>query len=136
MSEIITREPVTVRRPEKGTRPGLFYKGATQSTLDPLAARRPDGGLFAWATQGGEHDPGHVPGGHPGRPNSSAEALLSYDVGHHAPWGWRVSLYTWTKSLAARRPARPAAAHPGRPADLGSSRPGGQRPAWRWPSSA
>ncbi len=52
-------------------------------------------------TQGGEHDPGHVTGGHPGRAGSSAEALLSYDVGHHAPWGWRVSLYTWTKGVAA-----------------------------------
>ena len=101
VAEIINTEPVTVRRPEKGTRPGVFYKGAHQATLDPLAARRPDGGLFAWATQGGEHDPGHVAAGHPGRPNSSAEALLSYDVGHHAPWGWRVSLYTWSKSVAA-----------------------------------
>jgi Fe-S-cluster-containing dehydrogenase component len=97
-AEIVNREPVTVRRPEKGTRPGLFYKGAHQATLDPLAARRPDGGLFAWATQG---DLGHVAGGHPGAPGSSAEALLCYDVGHHAPWGWRVSLYTWTKGLAA-----------------------------------
>jgi Fe-S-cluster-containing dehydrogenase component len=101
VAEIVQREAVTVRRPEKGTRPRLFYKGVHQATLDPLAARRPDGGLFAWATQGGEHDPGHVVGGHPGRPGSSAEALLSYDVPHHIPWGWRVSLYTWTKGLAA-----------------------------------
>jgi Fe-S-cluster-containing dehydrogenase component len=101
VAQIVQREAVTVRRPEKGTRPGLFYKGAHQATLDPLAARRPDGGLYAWATQGGEHDPGHMPGGHPGQPGSSAEALLSYDIGHHAPWGWRVSLYTWTKGLAA-----------------------------------
>jgi hypothetical protein len=100
-AQIVNREPVAVRKPEKGTRPGLFYKGAHQATLDPLAARRPDGGLFAWATQGGEHDPGHVSGGHPGGGNSSAEALLSYDIGHHAPWGWRVSLYTWTKGVAA-----------------------------------
>ncbi|HTT55133.1 MAG TPA: 4Fe-4S dicluster domain-containing protein [Streptosporangiaceae bacterium] len=96
---LIRREPVAVRRPEKGTRPGVFYKGAHQATLDPLAARRPASGLLAWATQGGEREP--VPAGHPGRPGSSAEALLSYDIGHHAPWGWRVSLYTWTKSLAA-----------------------------------
>jgi ferredoxin len=101
VAEIVNREPVAVRRPEKGTRPGLFYKGASQATLDPLAARRPDGGLYAWATQADERDPGNVPAGHPGRPNSSAEALLSYDIGHHAPWGWRVSLYTWTKGLAA-----------------------------------
>ena len=26
---------------------------------------------------------------------------MSYDVPHHAPWGWRVSLYTWTKGIAA-----------------------------------
>ena len=51
--------------------------------------------------------------GHPGRrgpgmsrrpsrpPNSSAAALLSYDIPHFAPWGWRVSLYTWTKGIAA-----------------------------------
>ncbi len=101
VAALVQRGPVTVRRPEKGTRPGVFYKGAHQATLDPLSARRPDGGLLAWATQGGEDDPGHVPGGHPGRPGSSAEALLSYDIGHHAPWGWRVSLYTWTKGLAA-----------------------------------
>src|SRR6185369_8364829 len=33
--------------------------------------------------------------------NTSAAALLAYDVAHHAPWDWRVSLYTWTKGIAA-----------------------------------
>ena len=105
VSRIVQREPVAVRRPEKETRPGLYYKGAHQATLDPLAARRPTGGLFAWATQGADPGPKalsqHVVSGHPNHPNSSAAALLSYDVPHHAPWGWRVSLYTWTKGLAA-----------------------------------
>lgn len=101
VARTIRREPVTVRRPEKETRPGLFYKGAHQSTLDPLAARRPDGGLFAWATQGDAGDSQLVTSGHPTHHNSSAAALLSYDVPHHAPWGWRVSLYTWTKGIAA-----------------------------------
>jgi len=27
--------------------------------------------------------------------------LLSYDVAHSIPWDWRVSLYTWTKGIAA-----------------------------------
>ncbi len=100
VARVIEREAVQVRRPEKETRPGVFYKGASQATLDPLAARRPDGGLFAWATQG-PPGPQLVVSGHPGRPTSSAAALLSYDVPHQAPWGWRVSLYTWTKSIAA-----------------------------------
>ena len=101
VATIVGREPVTVRRPEKQTRPGLFYKGAHQSTLDPLAARRPDGGLYAWATQGDRSDPQLVTAGHPSHHNSSAAALVSYDVPHLAPWGWRVSLYTWTKGIAA-----------------------------------
>jgi formate-dependent nitrite reductase membrane component NrfD/ferredoxin len=100
VARIAQREAVTVRRPEKETRPKLFYKGAHQATLDPLAARRPDAGLFMWSEQPRGAD--LVPSGHPAeRATSSAEALLSYDVAHRIPWDWRVSLYTWTKSLAA-----------------------------------
>jgi Fe-S-cluster-containing dehydrogenase component/formate-dependent nitrite reductase membrane component NrfD len=102
VSKIINRDVVAVRRPEKETQPGLFYKGAHYATLDPIAAERPTGDLYAWATQGAAlRDPQHVASGHPGYANSSAAALLSYDIPHHAPWGWRVSLYTWTKGIAA-----------------------------------
>ena len=100
VAQLVQRRPVQVRRPEKETGPGVFYLGAHQATLDPLAAARPDGGLYAWSTQGSP-DPQLVPSGYPGQPTSSAAALLSYDIPHHAPWGWRVSLYTWTKSIAA-----------------------------------
>jgi len=100
VAKIVARQPVQVRRPEKETGPAVHYLGAHQATLDPLAARRPDGGLFAWATQGAP-GPQRVTAGHPGQPTSSAAALLSYDIPHLAPWDWRVSLYTWTKSIAA-----------------------------------
>jgi Fe-S-cluster-containing dehydrogenase component/formate-dependent nitrite reductase membrane component NrfD len=96
---IVGREPVAVRRPEKGTRPKLFYRGATQATLDPLAARRPAGGTFAWSEV--QDGAGSVVPGHPGPGNSSAAALLSYDIGHRVPWDWRVSLYTWAKGISA-----------------------------------
>ena len=92
-AQLISSEPVQVRRPEKETHPGVYYKGTKQATLDPLAAVRPEGGLYAWATQGAEPQPVS--------PGSQAAALISYDVPHQAPWGWRVSLYTWTKSIAA-----------------------------------
>ncbi|MFN2598145.1 MAG: 4Fe-4S dicluster domain-containing protein, partial [Pyrinomonadaceae bacterium] len=99
VARIVGREPVNVRRPEKETQPKLFYKGAHQATLDPLAARRPDGNLFMWSEQ---HETSEtVVSGHPEHNNTSAAALLSYDVGHSIPWDWRVSLYTWTKSVAA-----------------------------------
>jgi Fe-S-cluster-containing dehydrogenase component/formate-dependent nitrite reductase membrane component NrfD len=99
VAQIINREPVNVRRPEKETLPKLFYKGAHQATLDPLAARRPEGGLFMWSEQ--QQGSEQVVSGNPTYNNSSAAALLSYDVAHSIPWDWRVSLYTWTKGIAA-----------------------------------
>jgi Fe-S-cluster-containing dehydrogenase component/formate-dependent nitrite reductase membrane component NrfD len=99
VARIVNRDPVNVRRPEKETQPKLFYKGAHQATLDPLAARRPEGGLFMWSEQRTGAD--YVVSGHPDHNNTSAAALLSYDVPHTIPWDWRVSLYTWTKGIAA-----------------------------------
>jgi Fe-S-cluster-containing dehydrogenase component len=96
---IVGRETVSVRHPEKETRPKLFYKGVHTATLDPLVARRPEGGLFLWSEQGSF--PHQVTSGHPGVANSSAAALLAYDVPHRMPWDWRLSLYTWTKGIAA-----------------------------------
>jgi Fe-S-cluster-containing dehydrogenase component/formate-dependent nitrite reductase membrane component NrfD len=99
VAHYVNREPVQVRRPEKETLPKLFYKGAHQATLDPLAARRPEGGLFMWSEQ--KVDSETVNSGSPTLTNTSAAALLSYDVPHSLPWDWRVSLYTWTKGIAA-----------------------------------
>ena len=99
VAQIINRESVAVRRPEKETLPKLFYKGAHQATLDPLAARRPEGGLFMWSEQ--QSSTNTVVSGNPNYNNSSAAALLSYDVAHSIPWDWRVSLYTWTKGIAS-----------------------------------
>jgi Fe-S-cluster-containing dehydrogenase component/formate-dependent nitrite reductase membrane component NrfD len=114
VARIVHREAVAVRRPEKETRPKLFYRGAHQATLDPLAARRPPGGLFSWSQQrgGGEHvvsghpfQAGHTaraaPAARPPAGNSAAAAVLAYDVSHGVPWDWRVSLYTLTKGIAA-----------------------------------
>ena len=99
VAQIINREPVSVRRPEKETLPKLFYKGAHQATLDPLAARRPDGGIFMWSEQ--QLDDNTVVSGNANYSNTSAAALLSYDVAHSIPWDWRVSLYTLTKGIAS-----------------------------------
>lgn len=110
----IGRNPTNVRRPEKDTRPKVHYKGASQATLDPLAASRPDVDIFAWASQYPQN--AHtVNSGTPVDPlalrdrtgdvhstgNSSAAAILAYDIGHDVPWDWRVGLYTWTKSISA-----------------------------------
>ena len=100
VSKVINRTPVQVRRPEKETRPKLYYRGAHATTLDPLAAQSPRGSTYAWSQipkVKQSINAGVADGPH----NSSAAAVISYDVAHSVPWGWRVSLYTWTKSLSA-----------------------------------
>jgi Fe-S-cluster-containing dehydrogenase component/formate-dependent nitrite reductase membrane component NrfD len=100
VAKFVNRDVVAVRRPEKETLPKLFYKGAHQATLDPLAAQRPAGGIFMWSEQG-EGLPHEVISGHPGQANNVAAAMLAYDVPHRAPWGLPVSAYIWTKAIAA-----------------------------------
>jgi formate-dependent nitrite reductase membrane component NrfD len=52
-----------------------------------------------WSEQAASTE--NVVSGNPNFNNTSAAALLSYDVPHSIPWDWRVSLYTWTKGIAA-----------------------------------
>ena len=92
--------PVAVRRPEKETLPKLFYKGAHQATLDPLAARRPDGGLFMWSEQ--QQSSSQVVSGNPNlQQQLGSRACYRTTSRMHIPWDWRVSLYTWTKGIAS-----------------------------------
>jgi Fe-S-cluster-containing dehydrogenase component/formate-dependent nitrite reductase membrane component NrfD len=98
VAQIVNREAVTVRGPEKYTDPKLFYRGAHQATLDPLAAAAPAGGLFIWSEQGRLP---HQVTRESGARNGAADAVLAYDVPHRIPWDWRVSLYTWTKGIAS-----------------------------------
>jgi Fe-S-cluster-containing dehydrogenase component/formate-dependent nitrite reductase membrane component NrfD len=101
-AQMISRGEVEVRRPEKKTRPKVFYRGASRFTLDPVAAVRPPGGIYAWAQQP-PADAGRINAGvNPQRGSASqAAAIVSYDVAHTVPWDWRVAMYTWTKSIAS-----------------------------------
>jgi len=98
VAQTVKRDVVNVRKPEKDTRPKLFYKAAHQATLDPLAARGPEAGLLAWS-QSFQGERAVAPGA--AGANSSAAARISYDHPHRMPWDWRVSAYTWTKNIAS-----------------------------------
>lgn len=99
VTKFVNRDVVAVRRPEKQTRPKLFYKGAHSTTLDPLAAQRPTGGMFMWSDQG-EPSSHLVVSGNPEEPNSSIRATLAYDVPHRTAWGLPIIAYVWTKAIS------------------------------------
>ncbi len=100
ISRILSRERVEVRKPHARTNPKVFYKGGDVAALDPTRAEaRP---MFNTAEARRDGMPPPVPAA-PAQNGirSSAAAVIAYDDSHTLPWDWRVSLYTWTKSLSA-----------------------------------
>ena len=106
ISRLIQRETVRVRRPEKHTRPKLFYVGAEPSAIVPGEARNVGAYLFATVNAKARRAPLPVERG--SSPGSTQTAIVSYDVEHLRPWDWQVPAYLWTKSVATGVLALPA----------------------------
>lgn len=86
----------TVRRPEQGTGPNVFYLGAHAASLEPGTAREED--MYLWSDRRLPKAP---------LPPADAAALqrkdarVALDVDHKLHWGWKVDAYLVTKGLAA-----------------------------------
>src|SRR4051794_20761999 len=122
ISRLINRFPTQVRKPEKGTKPKLYYIDGDEAALVPSAAKAD--GQYMWSggpaldessnssglgTNGSNHSSPSNP--HPPLPNHDPQATAAkfdhsprrvYDVRPRKPiWGWAVVSYIWTKSIAA-----------------------------------
>jgi Fe-S-cluster-containing dehydrogenase component/formate-dependent nitrite reductase membrane component NrfD len=102
ISRLLDRHPVQVRKPEKGTRPKLFYIEADEASLVPTRTAADE--RFLWS-RGDVGEPNGT-GASPRVPLTMAGPDPSprrvYDVRPRSPaWGWEVVAYTWTKSIAA-----------------------------------
>jgi formate-dependent nitrite reductase membrane component NrfD len=96
VSRTVATKKVSVRKPQKGTQPKLFYVGIEGDLLEPTRISREDT-YFAsdWRDGTGQATASEV--------SNLAGALARevYDVPHPAPWGWRIAAYLWTKAIAA-----------------------------------
>jgi Fe-S-cluster-containing dehydrogenase component/formate-dependent nitrite reductase membrane component NrfD len=113
ISQLTTREPVRVRKPDKGTIPQLFYIDADENSLTPSATGQlREFGMWSQAATPQVTDTSlPLPGLGSMVASPSASFSLQdlvpkqphavYDVAHAVPWGRKVSLYIWTKSIAA-----------------------------------
>jgi Fe-S-cluster-containing dehydrogenase component/formate-dependent nitrite reductase membrane component NrfD len=108
ISRLIDQEPVTVRRPEKQTRPKLFYVGAKEAAIVPGQARNV--GTYLFATVNTEARLVPLPAERGSSRGPTVPAIVSYDVEHLRPWNWQVPAYFWTKSVSTGILALPALA--------------------------
>jgi formate-dependent nitrite reductase membrane component NrfD len=91
VSRIVATQKVSVRKPQKGTEPKLYYVGIEGDLLQPTRLSRQDTYMFAE-----QRDDRPV--------KTQFDPALTrevYDVAHPAPWGWKIAAYLWTKSIAA-----------------------------------
>jgi Fe-S-cluster-containing dehydrogenase component/formate-dependent nitrite reductase membrane component NrfD len=95
IARLVRTEETAVRSPEQNTGPNVFYLGADQAVLDPLAAPVDD--TYIWA----KPDPLRLEtaGDLPGSPRTKARTTLN--TSHPRPWGWKVVTYLWTKGIGA-----------------------------------
>jgi Fe-S-cluster-containing dehydrogenase component len=131
ISQLLATQKVTVRKPEQGTAPKLFYINGNDVSLHPTATERsPE--TFMWADvvkeQGSKGAGGQRRRKKKGRRHSISEAALrapqpqgaswdgpiqigntmaeqmvqvGYNAQHHIPWHWPVPAYLVTKSIGS-----------------------------------
>ena len=98
VSRRIALEKVSVRKPEKGTKPKLFYVGVDGDLLNPTMMEPQT--TYFWADKDPGEDLYALKMTAPDRPIPGV-AREVYDVPHMIPWGKRIASYLWTKSISA-----------------------------------
>jgi Fe-S-cluster-containing dehydrogenase component/formate-dependent nitrite reductase membrane component NrfD len=119
ISQLLARESVQVRKPEKGTKPKLFYIDGDAASLNPTETNPDTDYMWSSQSSGVGHyakfaeekiktnadqtvPPQNLVQIEP-RDKSKKEAPRRvYDApGKGVLWGWEVSAYIWTKAIAA-----------------------------------
>ena len=93
--KFLSIEPVQTRTPEQKTGPNVYYVGASEAVLNPLAAPVDD--TYIWA----EPDPQRAENRDDFGVDPVTRARTTLNTAHPRPWGWKVWSYLWTKSVAA-----------------------------------
>jgi len=94
IARFTARQETQVRAPEQGTGPNVLYVGADEAAIDPMQTTQLD--EYMWSER-------NLLDGNlqPRLDDAEARARTVYDVDHPMPWGWKVSAYLVTKSIAA-----------------------------------
>ena len=103
IAQLVATEQVQVRKPEQGTRPKVFYLGGDAAALTP--SLQAPAATYMWAQRPAAEVSLVTMLQELGAATSHGDGALArpvYDVPHAPrPWGWKVSAYLWTKSIAA-----------------------------------
>lgn len=98
ISKIVARDKVSVRAPEQGTSPKVYYRGVDQAALDPTRTKIADDGMI-WTDTTKDHPTlSQVMAEHSG---TQVTGRTAYTTSHPMTWKSKVSGYLVTKAIAA-----------------------------------
>jgi len=112
IAQLLSREQVTVRKPEKDTKPNVYYIDGDEASLTPSLTERSD--QYIWSSQ--DKGVGHyakfadqLVAQKASKSTTNVEALMNaasprrvYDTPDKGVlWGWEVSAYLFTKAISA-----------------------------------
>ena len=128
ISQLVSGQQVSVRKPEKGTQPNLFYINGDETSLNPNITERSESYIWSSQSSGVGHFSGkelpaaktkELPSAQGLSSNSglhtreSGKKSVSVLMQNASPkrvydtpdkgilWGWEVSAYVWTKAISA-----------------------------------
>ncbi|MEZ5340684.1 MAG: 4Fe-4S dicluster domain-containing protein [Acidimicrobiales bacterium] len=100
ISRIIARDDVAVRAPEQNTKPKVYYRGASQASLDPTRTAIANDGMI-WADTTPDHPSIPVTLSKKPIDMDGVVARTAYTTSHKMTWKSKVSGYLVTKAIAS-----------------------------------
>ncbi len=97
VSRLRAEHDLQARKTEAGTEPNVLYREVAEAGIDPSTTHGAGGYLWANQMPGAQLDAERFLAD----ADERATARTTYDVEHPPLWGWRVSAYMFTKSIAA-----------------------------------
>jgi formate-dependent nitrite reductase membrane component NrfD len=114
ISHLLARETVTVRKPEKGTNPKLFYIDGDKASLDPTETHKDSDYMWSSQSMGVGKYANYAADRKSELAAKQPQNLVQIESRKKKParrvydapskgvlWGWEVSAYVWTKAIAA-----------------------------------
>jgi Fe-S-cluster-containing dehydrogenase component/formate-dependent nitrite reductase membrane component NrfD len=89
------------RKTEAGTGPNVFYRDVSDAGIDPSLTNTSTGSIWSQVRPGIQLEAQAFERQALEEAERQAQARTTYDVAHAPLWGWKVSAYLFTKSLAA-----------------------------------
>ncbi len=99
IARLVATQPAIVRKPEKGTRPKLYYIDGDADALDPSKSARST--MTMWGSRPRDAVDDAPATGRKERARGAPRRTYDIPQRHAASWGWKVSAYLFTKSIAA-----------------------------------